>query len=138
MELTYDLEEIGTAAAQFVEVVSGFKVFAFHGNMGVGKTTMIQAICNVLQTIDRVASPTFSIINTYHTKDGDTIHHIDLYRVKDRAEAMHAGVEECLYSGHMCFVEWPERIFKSFPIDTVQVFLSLEGPSKRKITVKFP
>jgi tRNA threonylcarbamoyladenosine biosynthesis protein TsaE len=84
----------------------------------------------------KVSSPTFSIINEYKTKVGESIYHIDLYRLKDEEEAIRAGVEECLYSGNMCFVEWPERALAMFPADTVYLNFEVLAEQKRKILYK--
>lgn len=138
MELTFGLQEIETTARKFLAAINDHKIFAFHGNLGAGKTTFIRAICTVLRVKDHVSSPTFNIIHTYHCNDGKIIYHLDLYRVKDSAEAVSAGVEECLYSGELCFVEWPEKVFDILPPDTVQVFLEIIDKSQRRVDIKFP
>ena len=110
-------------------------VFAFHGDMGAGKTTFIHALCDVKGVKDVVGSPTFSIINEYvYTDNGDEkkIFHIDLYRLKDEEEAIQAGVEDCLYSDHICLVEWPERAPGIFPEDTVHVYIDTSRFSNPK------
>ncbi|MEP6616930.1 MAG: tRNA (adenosine(37)-N6)-threonylcarbamoyltransferase complex ATPase subunit type 1 TsaE [Ginsengibacter sp.] len=138
MELTFGLDEIKNAATIFASVINGHKIFAFHGNLGSGKTTFITAVCDVLGVTDHVTSPTFSIIQTYQAVNGKIIYHLDLYRVKDHQEAVDAGVEDCLYSGELCFVEWPERVFGLFPADTVQVFIKVCDERNRHMTIKFP
>jgi tRNA threonylcarbamoyladenosine biosynthesis protein TsaE len=79
-----------------------------------------------------VGSPTFSIINEY-LFPGGKIFHIDLYRLKDEEEALRAGVEDCLYSGDICLVEWPDRAPAIFPPDTVHISISMTGPKTRLI-----
>lgn len=111
------------------------KVIAFHGNMGSGKTTFIHALCGVKGVKDVVGSPTFSIINEYYFPDG-MIFHIDLYRLKDEQEAIRAGVEDCLYSDHICFVEWPEKAPAIFPADTVHVFVEVVDSENRRLTIR--
>jgi tRNA threonylcarbamoyladenosine biosynthesis protein TsaE len=138
MELTFGLQEIETTAREFLGAVKDYKIFALHGNLGAGKTTFIRAVCNVLRVKDHVTSPTFNIIHTYNSDNGKIIYHLDLYRVKDSAEAVNAGVEECLYSGELCFVEWPEKVFEILPLETVQVFLAVIDESHRKLEIKFP
>src|SRR5262249_191772 len=112
----------------------GKKVFAFHGQMGAGKTTFIHALCDVMKVTTAVGSPTFSIINEYGYPGG-VVYHIDLYRLKDEEEAMRAGVEDCLYSGATCLVEWPERAPALFPADTVHVYLEAAEDETRLISV---
>jgi tRNA threonylcarbamoyladenosine biosynthesis protein TsaE len=137
MESIYNLDEIENAAKAFLQMINGYRVIAFHGNLGAGKTTFIQALCKQLEVKENVSSPTFSIINQYSTKNNKTIFHIDLYRVKDNEEAINAGVEECIYSGEVCFIEWPERIFM-LPDDTVNVFLEPINETERKLVCKLP
>ncbi len=137
MESIYGLKEIEKTAQEFITFLQGYKVVAFHGNMGAGKTTFIQAVCKQLGVQENVSSPTFSIINQYTTANGKTIYHIDLYRVKDTEEAMNAGVEECLYSGDVCFIEWPERI-SILPDNTVNVFIKTINETERKLLCKLP
>ncbi len=135
MNLNYELEEIKEAAARFWQAIDGKKVIAFHGEMGSGKTTFIHALCEVRGVKDVVGSPTFSIINEYYFSEG-MIFHIDLYRLKDEQEAIRAGVEECMYSDHICFVEWPERAPGIFPTDTVHVFIKVVDSATRHITIQ--
>jgi tRNA threonylcarbamoyladenosine biosynthesis protein TsaE len=135
MELIFDLENIQQAAKTFWEQVQDKKVFAFHGNMGAGKTTFIHALCDVKGVNSTVGSPTFSIINEYGYLGG-IIFHIDLYRLKDEEEAIRAGVEDCLYSGETCFVEWPAKAAGIFPDDTLHLFIDVIDEKTRKITLK--
>ncbi len=132
MEISFSLENIQKAAEQFLQVIQNKKVIALHGEMGAGKTTFVQAICQVLQVNSNISSPTFSIINEYSTANGNTIYHMDLYRLKSDTEAINAGVEDCLYSGNLCLVEWPEITPNLFPEDTVHCYLTnlLEGERK--------
>ncbi|MCH5717129.1 tRNA (adenosine(37)-N6)-threonylcarbamoyltransferase complex ATPase subunit type 1 TsaE [Niabella hibiscisoli] len=114
------------------------KVIALHGTMGAGKTTLVSTICNLLQVEDVVSSPTFSVINEYrYSEDGaqKRLYHIDLYRLKDEEEAIRTGVEDCLYSGDYCFVEWPERAEGLFPDDTATVYLRVEGETDRSLEI---
>ena len=120
MEICFRLQEIRPAAEQFWQQFNLQKVFAFHGSMGAGKTTFIHALCDVKGVTDTVGSPTFSIINEYKYPGGK-VFHIDLYRLKDEEEALRAGVEDTLYSGEICLVEWPDRAPGIFPPETVSV-----------------
>jgi tRNA threonylcarbamoyladenosine biosynthesis protein TsaE len=133
-EWTFYLADIDTVAAQFWQAYDSRLVFAFHGQMGVGKTTFIHALCKAKAVSSTVGSPTFSIINEYSYPNG-IIEHIDLYRLKDAREAVGAGVEDILYSGNICLVEWPERMPDLFPENTVNVFLESIDQQIRRLRV---
>jgi tRNA threonylcarbamoyladenosine biosynthesis protein TsaE len=134
MELRFQLQEIEAAARFFWQQFPLRAVFAFHGDMGAGKTTFIHALCSIKGVTDTVGSPTFSIINEYRY-EGGKIYHIDLYRLKDEEEAIRAGVEDVLYSGDICLVEWPDRAPGIFPPETIHLRLEPIDPDTRKITV---
>jgi tRNA threonylcarbamoyladenosine biosynthesis protein TsaE len=133
MELRFKLEGIGTAAGAFWQAFPTQTVFAFHGEMGAGKTTFIHALCLAKGVTDTVGSPTFSIINEY-LYPGGSIFHIDLYRLKDEEEAARAGVEDVLFSRELCLVEWPDRAPGIFPPDTIHLRLEALDRDTRKIT----
>lgn len=135
MEWVFDLGHIHKAARNFLTEAGAKKVFAFHGNMGAGKTTFIHALCDEKKVSSKVGSPTFSIINEYIYPDGK-IFHIDLYRLRDEEEAIRAGVEDCLYSGEICLVEWPERAPGIFADDTTHVYIDPIDQHTRKITIQ--
>ena len=138
MELVFTLQEIEKTARDFWEIAGLTRVFAFHGEMGVGKTTFIHALCDAKKVTSTVGSPTFSIINEYvFTENGQhrKIYHIDLYRLKDEAEAIQAGVEDCLYSDHICLVEWPERAEGIFPAGTRAIYLEMIDSGTRRLRI---
>ncbi len=132
---TFGIDAIAATAEWFWQQTNA-RVFAFHGDMGVGKTTFIGMLCRSKGVATQVSSPTFSLINEYiYVEDGveKTIYHMDMYRLKDEEEAIQAGVEDCLYSGSICLVEWPEKIASIFPDDTVHVYLSLAKDGERTL-----
>src|SRR4029077_18552039 len=96
------------------------------------------ALCDVKNVKDIVGSPTFSIINEYaftEERKEKMIYHIDLYRLKDEEEAIQVGVEDCLYSDHICLVEWPEKIPSLLPEDTLHVYINAIDPKTRRIQI---
>jgi tRNA threonylcarbamoyladenosine biosynthesis protein TsaE len=135
MEVNFSLDKIQAAAFEFIKATEGFTVFAFNGEMGAGKTTFIHAVCEAMEVSGTISSPTFSIINQYKTKDQKIIYHIDLYRIKDEEEALQAGVEDCLYSGNVCFVEWPQKAPGIFPDDTLYCNLEATSLNNRKLKI---
>ena len=109
------------AAKQFIKLMGNDKVFAFHGSMGAGKTTIIKAICKELGVKESVTSPTFAIINEYKDGEGDSIYHFDFYRINKLEEAFDFGYEDYFYSGNLCFIEWPEIVESLLPTNCVKV-----------------
>ena len=115
------IEEIAVAAKEFVTAMGDRKVFAFYGKMGAGKTTFIKAVCEELGVEDVINSPTFAIVNEYVDGKGEPVYHFDFYRIKNLQEVLDIGDEDYVYSGHMCFMEWPELIENLLPDDAVKV-----------------
>ena len=125
------IDSIQEAAKEFVAQMGDNKVFAFYGKMGAGKTTFIKAICEELGVEDVVNSPTFAIVNEYTDGKGEPIYHFDFYRIKKESEAYDIGFEEYVYSGYLCFMEWPELIEDLLPEDTVKVSIEELEDGKR-------
>ena len=136
MDVKFTLNNISEAAQQLLSLADASKVLAFHGEMGAGKTTFIHALCQAMGVKDPVTSPTFSIINQYNAADEKIVYHIDLYRLKDADEAINAGIEDCLFSGNICLVEWPEKAPSIFPDDTLHLYVSLVNNDTRQIEFK--
>jgi len=127
-------DDFEATAKELLSAYSQQRVFAFFGKMGVGKTTFIKALCKVLGSMDVVNSPTFSIINEYITNSGESIYHFDFYRLKSRQEAVDIGVEDYLYSGNYCFIEWPDMFTGLLPEHYVNVTIEAdENTLVRKI-----
>jgi tRNA threonylcarbamoyladenosine biosynthesis protein TsaE len=136
VEIQFSLDNIASAAHTFWQQAGNHTIFAFHGALGAGKTTFIKQLCELKGVTSPVSSPTFSIINQYDYPGG-SLFHIDLYRLKDEDEAMRAGVEDCLYSGNICLVEWPERASGLFPDNTVSVYFAVVDPKTRIISIVY-
>ncbi len=130
MQFEFTLEELPQVAAKLLALWDRPRTIALSGEMGAGKTTLVHALCDALGVQSAVGSPTFSIINEYGAGSA-IVYHIDCYRLREEAEAIDAGVEDCLFSGQWCFVEWPEKIPHLFPEDTVYCKLEA-GPGQRR------
>ncbi len=135
MVVYFSLENIDEAAMAFLSAIAGEKVVAFHGEMGAGKTTFIHAVCECLQVKSTVSSPTFPIINEYVSLNGHHIFHMDLYRLRNEEEALNAGIEDALYSGNLCLVEWPEKAAGIFPENTIHCYLTVVHHNERKLQI---
>jgi tRNA threonylcarbamoyladenosine biosynthesis protein TsaE len=138
VQYTITKENIYSVAKELLQQLKQYNVWAFNAPMGSGKTTFIHAVCDVMEVKDAVGSPTFSIINQYQSAEGKTIYHLDLYRIKDEEEAIQAGVEDVLYSGDLCLVEWPDKAGSLFPDNTVYVSIEIIDANTRRITAKVP
>ena len=135
MEIIIDsLEHINDAAREFVDAMGGNKVFAFYGKMGVGKTTFIKAVCEVLGVTDVINSPTFAIVNEYLDGNEKPIYHFDFYRIKKEEEVYDMGYEDYVYSGNLCFMEWPELIEDLLPEDAVKVTIEEREDGSRVVS----
>jgi len=136
MVVDFSVSEVEQAAKTLLKQAKGFSVVALQGPMGAGKTTLVKAICKLLGITDAISSPTFSIINEYRNEENDlTVYHMDLYRLQSLEEAVNAGVEDCLYSGNFCVVEWPERVPGIFPPDTLYCRLLIIADSVRRLEI---
>lgn len=129
-----NINEINMAAKQFVDAMGNNSVFAFYGKMGAGKTTFIKAVCEQLGVTDVINSPTFAIVNEYLDGRGEPIYHFDFYRIKRHQEVLDIGYEDYIYSGNICFMEWPELIEELLPEDAVKVTIVEDPDGSRRIT----
>ena len=137
MEFDYNIDEIQSAAKIIIRLIDKYKIIAFIGDLGAGKTTLINAICHELGVKQHVTSPTYSIIQEYQI-DNIVIYHMDLYRIKSIDEAIDAGIEDCLKSDSLCLVEWPQKAGSLFPEETVYISLQTLSGNARKLIVELP
>lgn len=138
MQKEFTIQNIHAVAKEVWEHYHRYKVWLFDAAMGTGKTTFVHALCDELGVKDAVGSPTFSIINQYQMADGQKLYHLDLYRINDEEEAIQAGIEDVLYSGDYCMVEWPEKIPALLPDDALKLHLETINELKRRITITIP
>jgi len=130
-----NIEGLDNVARHIIDQFPTDRIFLFYGKMGAGKTTLINAICKALGVEEMTSSPTFSIVNEY-ASDFGPIFHFDFYRLKNEEEALDLGYEEYFYSGHYCFVEWPEKIPNLLPTEAIVISISVLSPTSRTIQIK--
>jgi tRNA threonylcarbamoyladenosine biosynthesis protein TsaE len=130
-----DKKHLDSAAEKFLKHLGENRIFAFYGAMGAGKTTIIKAICKALGAIDIVSSPTFTLVNEYKTTRGETLYHIDFYRINKINEVFDFGIEEYLTGDAYCFMEWPELVEEILPPETVTVRISVDDNEQRTLLV---
>ena len=130
MEIIFSINEIQEVAQKII-AENPYKVIIFNGQMGVGKTTLIKALAKTLGVKDATSSPTFSLVNEYQAVGGQYVYHFDVYRLKSEAEALDMGIDEYLYSGHWCFIEWAEKIPNLLPDNYSTIDLTTAPDGKR-------
>lgn len=112
------------------------RVLAFHGQMGAGKTTFIKQLAQDLAIEDVVNSPTFAIINVYSLPNSEEVYHFDCYRLKSLREALDFGVEDYLYSGNLCLIEWPDILDPILPEETVDIYIEVDEDGNRTLRIE--
>jgi len=129
------LHDLPAAAKLFLEETDNRKVFAFDGQMGAGKTTFIVSLLKAMGVEDIEGSPTYSLVNTYDSVAYGRVNHFDLYRLNSENEAFDIGIEEMLYGGDYCFIEWPEKIANLLPENTIWVYIRSNENNERTLTL---
>ncbi|MDD2345687.1 MAG: tRNA (adenosine(37)-N6)-threonylcarbamoyltransferase complex ATPase subunit type 1 TsaE [Bacteroidales bacterium] len=127
------IEELKKVAQSLLHHHKEARVFALQGEMGVGKTTFVKSLCEVLDSDSLVSSPTFTIVNEYVDKHLDPIYHFDLYRLESIDDVRQIGAEDYFYSGHYCFVEWPEIASLLMPDNVVYVKITVNEITKSRM-----
>jgi len=135
MNQTYALKELPSIAKEIISVAK-HKILLFYGEMGTGKTTLIKEIVKQLGVKDVANSPTFALVNEYLSEKGETIYHFDFYRIENEEEVFDIGIEEYLFNNNWCFIEWPEKVENLLPLESVEIYLSLNEDSTRTIQIK--
>ena len=137
MKLEFSINELEEVARKVVSSNPN-KVILFNGEMGVGKTTFIKALCKELGVHEATSSPTFSLVNEYETDKGELIYHFDVYRLKSENEAYDMGMDEYLYSGAWNFIEWAEKIPSLIPDEhTVIDLIKLPNGNRQLVLTNF-
>ena len=136
--IVHSIDELDKVAGELINYANECRTLLFYGEIGAGKTTLIQRFCNYFEVEQRVTSPTFSLVNEYTFKNKTDqsehlIHHLDLYRLKNINEAIDIGIEDYLYDNFYCLIEWPEIIEPLLPEHVVKIKIQLLDNSSRKI-----
>ncbi|MFL3000155.1 MAG: tRNA (adenosine(37)-N6)-threonylcarbamoyltransferase complex ATPase subunit type 1 TsaE [Cytophagales bacterium] len=111
------------------------KIILFNGDLGSGKTTLIQLICKKLKIKEKVLSPTFNLINEYQINNNFKVYHFDLYRIKSIQELIEIDFIDYIYSGNYCFIEWPEICKDLIDINFKEIFIDIISEDKRLIKI---
>lgn len=131
-----NLSDIHRAAEQLRLLGKDYRIWAFYGEMGSGKTTLIRELARQMGVLIEANSPTFAIVNEYPTDKDFSVYHIDLYRIKNFEELLDIGFEEYLQSGNFVFIEWPniaEPILNEY--DYLKIQLEVDENGNRKMLI---
>ena len=107
-------------------------VICLQGNLGAGKTTFTQGIAQGWGSLDSVSSPTFIIVNQYRRADGDSIFHLDTYRLDSTGEAEQLDLDSYLNEGTL-IIEWPERLGDLIPQENLWINLEHVAEEHRQM-----
>lgn len=118
-----------------IPLFSTHQVFCFHGELGAGKTTYIKEICAKMGVESGTSSPSFSIVNEYHTNRDEVLYHFDLYRLKTPTELLDIGWEDYLNSNRTLLIEWPEMAEHLMPEDAVHIHIEQPGGQERHLII---
>ncbi len=135
-KILHNLADARRLASKIAGRVKSGQVFAFYGDLGAGKTTLIQQIALKLGVEEPVTSPTFVIQKKYATNKGFDLIHIDCYRFHNAVEAQDIGLFELMNPSNVCFVEWADKIEPLLPKDTVRIFLAYLSETDRKVRIE--
>lgn len=130
-----DINYLEEAAIKFLKSFNTPGIYAFYGDMGAGKTTFIQALCNTLKVDDVVSSPTFSLVNEYRTIENELIYHFDFYRINSINEVYDFGYEEYFNQDCYIFIEWPEKIEALLPESTIRIRIDVLPDGGRELKI---
>ena len=116
-----ELEARGTAIGRELRAPA---LVTLMGDLGAGKTTLVQAICRGLGVTEPVTSPTFALIHEYVTPAARIVH-CDLYRLETERDVAALGLDDAFADSRaIVLVEWPERAGALLPEPTLRVMLA--------------
>jgi tRNA threonylcarbamoyladenosine biosynthesis protein TsaE len=125
-------QELGVVLGELLE---GQEIICLEGELGTGKTSLIQAIGRAKGVREPITSPTFTLVNEYHGTRV-SLHHVDLYRLESAEEIVQAGIDACFYGESICLVEWAEKARAILPAEHLYITLAHGGGDSRHITVQ--
>ncbi len=140
--LIKNIDEWNVFAAQLVTRLQPSMIVTLSGSLGVGKTTLVQAVARALGVKVNPRSPTFSLMRTYRTSDGSSIKrvlHVDAYRLEKSSDVLALDMDEELSEpGTVLFIEWPENLqvwMKKQTGPRLQITISIREDGAREVTM---
>jgi len=133
---THTEAETNALGASFAQSLRRGDVVALFGDLGTGKTHLVQGICKGLGVKEHVASPTFTIVNEYIVGQ-QSIYHFDFYRIASPAELREIGFEEYVSGNGICLIEWADRVREALPQRRYDIHLAFGNDHySREITIE--
>jgi tRNA threonylcarbamoyladenosine biosynthesis protein TsaE len=127
---THGEQETISAGKTFAARLTPGSVVALFGDLGAGKTTLVQGVAQGWGALDPVSSPTFVLVNAYRRPDSRQLFHFDAYRVESLGEAEELDIDTLLSQGPL-LVEWPERVEPILPAERLWAWLEYESEEHR-------
>lgn len=107
-------------------------ILCLSGDLGSGKTTLVKGIAQGWGSLDDVTSPTFVIVNTYRKPDGETMYHMDAYRLQNAFEAEDLDLDQMIEDG-VLVIEWPGHIDEAIPQDRLTIQMQWISEEQRRM-----
>jgi tRNA threonylcarbamoyladenosine biosynthesis protein TsaE len=109
-----------------------------EGDLGTGKTTLVREVLRALGVRGAITSPSFTLAQSYHGRDGEQLHHLDLYRLSRGADAELFAWDDHLGPDAVTFVEWPAAGSDALPTPDVRIELDHRTPRSRSARISGP
>jgi tRNA threonylcarbamoyladenosine biosynthesis protein TsaE len=133
--VSHSADQTRRLGSRLGELLDGGEVICLTGDLGTGKTCLVQGIGAGLGVVDRITSPTFTLINEY--RGGRlTLYHVDLYRIVDAKAALAFGLDDYLYGEGVCAIEWAARVQEVWPEELLLISLRHIDETKRGVTLR--
>lgn len=133
--VSHSLEETQKLGTSLGGLLEGRELICLEGELGTGKTSLIQAIGRAQGVREPITSPTFTLVNEYRARAA-TIYHVDLYRLSGTEEIVQAGIENYFYSDGICLIEWAEKALGFLPPEHLYILLQHAGNDARRISIQ--
>jgi tRNA threonylcarbamoyladenosine biosynthesis protein TsaE len=124
--LTLDESELKHWGRELGEASRPPLFISISGELGAGKTTLAQSICEGYGVIEPVTSPTYALVHRYEA-ERSAVYHIDLYRLDNETQLVNIGWDDILVERALVIVEWPERAGDMLPADHLHIDLEYAG-----------
>ncbi len=134
-KITHSAEETIEFAKEIGSRLKKGDIVAYTGGLGAGKTTFTRGLAMGLGMEDNVTSPTFSLVNEYHSRD-ISLYHFDMYRIMGADDLETTGFYDYSTDDSVFAIEWSENISEELPDNAVIINIERIDDNTRRITVK--